>query len=173
MSCAPCCSRLSFQPITGLRAFTLPPTSSTSYQQRRSQPTHPLCSFRHHSLLRPPLGLRVSRLPEHLCHYSTLPLFCCRYFRDCSHAICGPGAPAHATRGTGVLARAMRNLEFTFHATPLVYQRRHPTPASEPSHTVRQSTTPSSWLVTPASPTRWSPVVLRGHKTHGSSIALR
>jgi hypothetical protein len=41
MSCAPCYSRLPFEPVTGLRAFTLPPTSSTSYPQRRSQTPHP------------------------------------------------------------------------------------------------------------------------------------
>jgi hypothetical protein len=41
MSYAPCCSRLPFQSVSGLRAFTLQPTSSTSYPQRRSPPPHP------------------------------------------------------------------------------------------------------------------------------------
>jgi hypothetical protein len=33
MSCAPYCSKLLFQPVTGVRAFTLPPTSSTSFTE--------------------------------------------------------------------------------------------------------------------------------------------
>jgi hypothetical protein len=45
MSCTPCCSRIPFQPDTRLRAFILPPTSSTSYPQRRSPPPHPTSLF--------------------------------------------------------------------------------------------------------------------------------
>jgi hypothetical protein len=41
----PCCSRLPFQPVTRLRAFTLPPISLTFYPQRRSQPAHPTLLF--------------------------------------------------------------------------------------------------------------------------------
>jgi hypothetical protein len=40
-----CCFRLPFQSVTGLRAFTLPPTFSTSYPQRRSQPPHHILLF--------------------------------------------------------------------------------------------------------------------------------
>jgi hypothetical protein len=64
---------------------------------------------------------------------STLPLFWCKYFGDCRHAMHGPGAPAcamhgpdtptRATRDPRVRARTMRStdLGFTLHPTPLVY----------------------------------------------------
>jgi hypothetical protein len=45
MSYAPCCFRLPFQLATGLRAFTLPPTFSTSSPPRPSQPPPPTSLF--------------------------------------------------------------------------------------------------------------------------------
>jgi hypothetical protein len=45
MSCALCCSRLSFLLATWLRAFTLSPTSSTFYPPRPSQPPPPTSLF--------------------------------------------------------------------------------------------------------------------------------
>jgi hypothetical protein len=57
----------------------------------------------------------------------------------------GPDAPACAThslnalalaraiRGPDVFVRATHSLGFTLHRAPLVYQRRHPAPAPEPS----------------------------------------
>jgi hypothetical protein len=45
MSCAPCCSRLPFRLATGLRTFTLPPTSSTFCPPRPSQPLPPTSLF--------------------------------------------------------------------------------------------------------------------------------
>jgi hypothetical protein len=45
----------------------------------------------------------------------------------------GHGNPARATRGPDVLVCATRGLGFTLHRALLVYQRRHPPPALEPS----------------------------------------
>jgi hypothetical protein len=105
----------SFRLATGLRAFTLPPTSSTFCPSRPSQPPPLLRSFRHHSLLRPPTGLRVRLLPEHLCHCSP---------QDHPSLVSFLGTPL-STRGTGVSISARTacwspgTLSSTSHSSPL------------------------------------------------------
>jgi hypothetical protein len=68
----------------------------------------------------------------------------------------GPGTPARATCGPDVFVHATRGLGFTLHRAPPSVQAT----TSGPLASGHQSTTPSPWLVTPAAPTRWSPVVL-------------
>jgi hypothetical protein len=110
------------------------------------------------------------------CHCSTLPLISCRYLGDCRHATRGPDAPAgstcrpdvpaRATRGTGITIHvfvwASHDLGFTLRPAPLVYQRRHPAPASEPSCVGSLVYHPVAVARDPAAPTRWSPIVLPG-----------
>jgi hypothetical protein len=104
-----------------------------------------------------------SRCPS-LCHTRHQRPRSChvrpRHPRDTDVHVCvtrGSDSLAHATGGPSAHTRASHGLGFTLRQAPppLVYQRRHPAPVSS-----RRSTTPSPLLVTPAAPTRWSPIVL-------------
>jgi hypothetical protein len=63
--------------------------------------------------------------------------------------------PARHRRHRRIIVCATPVLGFTLHPSPLVCQRWHPAPALEPPLPMsgHQSTTSSSWLVTPATPT--------------------